>query len=135
MITYDERKGRLLRWLSGFKTGCRAGQAMQHLKTNLADARRDLQALEAFGLLVKDDGAWSINRNNSNQIVFNAPFYAVYSTVHKNRGVDAPEIAALNGLSKDETEAILNYLVDLDLIDYKRNKKNKEREFFYCYDD
>lgn len=135
MITYDENKGRLIRWISGYRSGRRAGQAMWFLKTNLSTAKKALQELESIGLLVKDGDAWSMSRNNANQFVFTAPFYAVYSTVRKTRGVIAPEIAAINGLPLDDTEAILSYLIDLDLVDYKTDARTQERAFFYCYDD
>lgn len=137
MFVYDEKKGRLLKWLYDFPTGKKVGQVMQYIKTNLPCARKECGDLLEMGFLEKNGDLYRLPRNDQNQFVFNYFITLVFQNVRNaSAGICLRDCAFLSYMSEEETHAILSYLVDCYLLDFKTVTRGfeKKRVYFYCYD-
>lgn len=137
MFVYDEKKGNLLKWLYDFPTGRKVGQVMRQIKTNLPCARKECGDLLEMGFLEKDGDLYRLPRNEHNQFVFNYFITLVFQNVRNNSaGICLRDCAMASHLSEAETHAILSYLVDVYLLDFKTVRRGfeKKRVYFYCYD-
>lgn len=137
MFVYDEKKGRLLKWLYDFPAGKKVGQVMQYIKTNLPRARKECGDLLEMGFLEKNGDLYRLPRNDQNQFVFNYFITLVFQNVRNaSAGICLRDCAILSYMSEEETQAILSYLVDCYLLDFKTVTRgfDKKRVYFYCYD-